>query len=50
MSGCERVEEESAAPALEELLHTFDLEGRGYASFESFARIVMRSTPSAWES
>ena len=42
------LEAESSPDALGQLLTTFDLEEEGCASFKSFARIVMRSSPSAW--
>ena len=42
------LEAESSPEALGQLLTTFDLEEEGCASFKSFARIVMRSSPSAW--
>ena len=42
------LEAESSPEALGQLLTTFDLEEEGCASFKSFARIVMRSSPPAW--
>jgi len=39
---------ECEAGALQALLELFDFEAKGHLHFESFARIVMRTKPSAW--